>query len=69
MFQLRLEKENVFDTVMRLSLNRQSPKYQKIFKLFCEMAKKEQTHRLSRQDVVILQTTVIFFLKRAVLYE
>ena len=39
MFQLRLEKEKVMGAVIRLSLNRLSPRYQKIFKLFCEMVK------------------------------
>ena len=39
MFQLRLEKEKVVDAVLSLSLNRLIPRYQKIFKLNCEMMK------------------------------
>ena len=39
MSQLRLEKEKVVDVVIRSSLNRLSLRYQKIFKLSCEMVK------------------------------
>ena len=43
----RLEKEKVVGAVTRLSLNRLSPRQQKIFKLFCEMVKTRTSSSIS----------------------
>ena len=69
MFQLTLEKEKVVDTVMRLSLNRLSLRYQKIFKLFCDMVNRlidllcETINSFSNIVLVMLQTFFIYFSK------
>ena len=68
----RLDKEKVVGVVMRISLNQQNPRHQKIFKLFCEMVKiREQAHDLLCETIsscldrapVILQRSIICFSK------
>ena len=68
----RLDKEKVVGVVMRISLNRQNPRHQKIFKLFCETVKiKEQAHDLLCETIsscldrahVSLQRSIICFSK------